>query len=213
MRPARVQPIFNLAGGLFYYEWFAGVDGTDWHHPADALRSDMRMLESLKLHSHKLGAATIGVNVSFMTAIHVGAPFIDAIASQLPRGSIIEFTEHGVEKATTGEMDALATVARHARERGFVVALDDCSIRHPFGNPSIWEMLSAQIIKVNMSDPEGAPVATFCSDHQLLLVCENIETHRAYNAAQSMGATGYQGFLLGHPIPFADSVDHGVKCA
>jgi EAL domain-containing protein (putative c-di-GMP-specific phosphodiesterase class I) len=200
-----IQPVMNRTRGLWYYEWFAGVAETDWLDTAAAGRADDTMLGSLQANARSVMMMPIGVNLSFLTAVHGGLAFVSSLSELLPQGSIVEITEHAVETASVQDLERLKETCHAIREAGMILALDDCTANHPFGDPYIWRLLGARIIKLDLSNGDSLPVAPLAKAEGLCVVCERIETPAMETQAVTLGADGFQGFLMGSPLPFSQA--------
>ena len=198
-RSVTLQPILNRSRGVWYYEWFAGVADGPWDDPVEATRCDNIMLQSLAANAALIRTVPVGVNLAFLTAVHAGPQMVKRLAMLLPRGSVVELTEHAADKATGQEFQQVKRTCDALRHAGMILALDDCTPGHPFGDRALWRMLLPQIIKVDLASAGVEEMAAQAHQAGMLLVCERVETSAREMQAVALQADGIQGFLIAPP--------------
>jgi EAL domain-containing protein (putative c-di-GMP-specific phosphodiesterase class I) len=213
-RRSYVQPVMRDAHNLWYYEYFAQVAHYDWHNPIKAIEADQVMLRRLRENAAHIAGSQIGINLSFYSVSWLGQYFATALAGLLPKGSMIELTEHAYDKATDRELKSFERSCKLLRAAGFVIALDDCARGHPYGDPALWNILGINVIKFNVNDTSFHPMTRIATTAGMPFICENIETPEAHREAKALHAAGYQGYLIGRPFYFNHKErDHAIKLA
>ncbi len=198
-RHVTVQPILNRSRGVWYYEWFAGVADGPWDDPVEATRCDNIMLQTLAANAPVIRAVPVGVNLAFLTAVHAGPQMVKRLAELLPSGSVVELTEHAADQATELELQQVKRTCDALRGAGMILALDDCTPSHPFGDRTLWRMLQPRIIKVDLASVGVEAMAAQAHQEGMLLVCERVETSAREMQAVALQADGMQGFLIAPP--------------
>ncbi len=198
-RNVTLQPILNRSRNVWYYEWFAGVADGPWDDPVEATRCDNIMLQTLAANAALIRTLPVGVNLAFLTAVHAGPHFVKHLADLLPTGSVVELTEHAASQATGRDLEKVKHTCDALRRAGMILALDDCTPNHPFGDRALWRMLQPQIIKVDLASACVETTAAQAHQDGLLLVCEGVETSAREMRAVALQADGMQGFLIAAP--------------
>jgi EAL domain-containing protein (putative c-di-GMP-specific phosphodiesterase class I) len=197
----KAQVVYNRCSLPEWLELLAGIEhqwGANHRADCDLDIQTAGKLAAAAARNRKL--PPLFVNASLGVILLEPDRFLDLLqASKTPHGGAIgiELTEHGVD--ATHE-SVLLDFAREARERGFLVALDDARGEHLFCDGLVERAGGLiDLAKVDMRIPEFQELCRKFVALGIPVVAEGIET---FQQLLSVGlATYLQGHLLHSPTP------------
>lgn len=170
--------------------------------------ADIKMAHQVGEVLRHVRLPSVAVNASLTTLEHRLPAYVAALGPANLRGAqvIIEITE------TTPMVDAgrLRACIEEVRAHGYLVALDDAKLGHPYGHPDLLNASLPDIVKIDGQFFHEALIdrekryhleRIVAATHSFggTVVFEWVDTPERHEMAHALGADWVQGFLFGRP--------------